>query len=664
MAARDAPVRPGPIRRLSPAVVVAAALTLVVLPLGAWSPAGVRAAEPYAMNTKASYRLDPAGGAADVTVSVIFENTTPDPKGRYSLFRTVPVAIQDGASEVSARDASGKLSVSLSGPGPTVATIRLRAPLRYRKSATFILEYRLADGASPDVRIGPVAVMVPVWSFGTSGSVSVRLPAEYAVTVQGEALLSSAAGTDTVLESGPIADPGSWLALVTAVRSTTYETVRRSIALPGGTLDLRVRAWSDDAGWAASTLDLISTALPKLQEAIGLPYTGVGPVVVTEALPAGTSALSEAVPGAQEIAVAFNATPFTVLHQVAHIWLGAALSGERWIREGLASEFAAVVANDLGYSLPYDPATETEALASASLPLASWGTQTTDAATSATDAYGYAASWDLVHRIATRVGLDGLRLVLQRAASGIGAYQPVTGAGSPPGALASAQPLDSERFLDQLEETSGLDLAPLFADRVFPAAQQGDLDQRTLARAAYASLLAAARGWAAPEPIRTLMERWSFSDADTAMSAAMGWLAGRDTLITAASAAGLSLPDRLEELWRSDAGDAAAQRELQAEQAFVAAYQDARAQVGDAPNPIERLGLLGDALPRDLLARAAGLFAAGDLTGAANEMTHAVTADHDAQASGVVRLALGLAALAVLAAAVALLLRRLRRVPA
>ncbi len=633
----------------------------LLLILATQAPAPARAADPYTMRTAATYQVAPARESVSVTVKVTFTNTTPDPAGRYSLFSVVPVAVQDGATEVTAEDATGPLSVTVGtgSGGGRVASVHLRSALRYEKSAEFTLAYTLADGANPDVRVRSSAVVVPIWGFGTSGTVTVRLPDGFSIATRGEALEERRDGTEVVLTSGPIDDTARWLALLTATRDSGYVTLRRSVALAGGTVDLQVRAWPDDPAWGRATLDLLAGGFPALQTELDLPYAGIGPLVVTESLPSGSGSISEsATPGAQEIAVAYDAPPFTILHQAAHTWLGSALVGERWIREGIASEVAARAARSLGLEVPYDPAQETASRAANALPLDGWGT-TDGAGDSAADAYAYAASWDVVNRIVLVVGQEGLREALARAAAGTDAYEPA--GASAGGASGTPLPLSSGRFLDQLEAVSGEDLTDLFRARVFTPAEQARLGERAAARADYERLLQASGDWGVPTSIRSMMAGWHFIEAQAAMSAAQAWWPERTSLVEDLRAASLSAPARLAELWRANGADAATRDELTAEAAFVAAYRSADAAIGDDPNPVERLGMLGAQTAREHLARAAGLFAEGDLPSAADEVSAAVAADRDAQAAGVVRLAIGLAVLAVVAAAVTLLVRRLRR---
>ncbi len=664
MAARDAAVSASlrhPTARTGAGLLVAATLLASWLGVAA-SPVAVRGANPYAMATVATYTVDPDAGVVDVSVAVTFTNTTPDPAGRYSVFRSVPIPVQDGAQMVAAHDGSGALTAELGGSGSaggTVATVSLRTPLRYRKVATFTFAYRLADGANPRIRVRGSAIVVPIWSYGTSGSVTVHLPLGFTVATRGATLTAAPAPDATVLSSGPIEDPATWLALLTATRPAAYETVTRSVPLEGGTMDLRVRAWEDDPTWGSEVLNLLADGLPALQAQIGLPYHGVGPMVVTESLPVGGGQLEESAPGAQEIAVSFDASPFTVLHQAAHVWLGSALISDRWIREGIASEAAARAAAQLDYSLPYVPAAEAKSRTASAMPLDAWGKGTGDPASAATDAWAYASAWDLVDRIVIAVGQETLQEVLARVNAGIGAYAP-TGTETASTAVGSPLPLDTHRFLDQLEQLSGRDLDALFAAEVFAPAERPDLDLRTAARVDYASLGTTVGDWGIPDTIRGLMEGWHFDEARGAIADAIAWWRQRDGFIAQVRDAGLAAPVRLRDLWRSHGGDATASAELASEAALVGAYRSAAEQIGGAPNPIERLGLLGQPTPTELLATAAGLFADGDLSGAADGISHALSADRDAQAAGVVRLAIILATLAVLAAADTLVRRRRR----
>ena len=649
-----------------------AGVLAILAALSAAAPA--RAAAPYLLGTDALYRLDAAAAAVEATITVTFTNTTPNPTGSFSSFGSVPLSLQAGASGVVARDGKGSLRITLARQASrTIATVVLRAALRYRQTAAFTLTYRLADGANPQVRVRPSSLMLPVWGFGTTSNVTVRLPVGYTARVLAGALASSTQRDQIVLSSGAIRDPPHWSALLVAAKPADYVAVNRRVPLSGGTVDLWIRSYADDGAWGAATLDLAARALPALQKAVGLPYAGVGPLFITESLPSGIGPLAEPVSGAQDIAVGFDATPFTVLHQLAHVWIGTDFASERWIREGLASHLAANAARQLAIPVPGRPlgvATDSDP---AAIPLATWGAPGTAGAISAgTDAWAYPASWAFVDALATSIGEDRLMLVVQRVAQGVSAYDTAPG-GSPASAAAAAQPADSRQLLDQVQgvvagpagasasdQATSRQVEAAFRARVWPADEGGFLDQRAQARAAYKTLLAAVGDWGPPDTIQQAMETWRFVQARSLIDVARSWVGDRDRFLDAARQAGLSTPDRLVVAWHADGGGTLSRRELDAEAAFLQEYRAAENRIDDL-NPIERLGVLGGPEPRAVLASAAGLYAGGDLDGAAAAIDRAISLDTGAQGAGVVRLAAGVAVVSVLVAGFLLGLRRLRR---
>jgi hypothetical protein len=650
---------------------IGAVAFLVAVAAGGLGAGEVRAAAPYALRTEAVYRLDPAAGAAAISVSVTFTNTTPDSSGGFSSFGNVPLSLQAGASAVAARDPTGSLRVTLARQASrTIATVALRSPLRYRQSVAFTLTYRLADAASPQVRMRASSLMIPLWGYGTASSVSVRLPSPYGARVFGASMTTASQPSEIVLSSGPIRDPPHWSALLVAARATEFVTVSRRVPLSGGTVDLWVRSFPDDRAWGTATLDLASRALPALQRAVGLPYSGVGPLVMTESLPFGAGPLAEPASGAQGIAIAFDASPFALLHQLAHVWIGTEFASERWIREGLASHFAAIAARQLHVSVPQRAAADATARNPAAIVLTDWSGSTSKQSSAMTEAWAYSASWALVDSLAAAIGEERLRLVVERATDGVPAYA------APDSSLAAstgaAEPIDSRQLLDQVDEVlssgSGPDsdgsirrkVEAAFRASVWPSDMAPVLDERARARVAYDALVSAAADWGPPQTVTQAMESWRFDVALTLMDSARSWLADRDTFLAAARGAGLSTPDRLVMVWRANGGGAVARRELDGEVAFLQAYQAAGQRI-DGLNPIERLGVLGGSEPRAVLVSAAGLYAGGDLDAAVAAIDRAVSLDAEAQGSGVVRLAAALATLSVLAAGLLLGLRRLRR---
>jgi hypothetical protein len=632
---------------------VVAAWLIAVLPLLALPRPAAAAA--YALSTRATYTLQPDARRIDVGVAATLKNTTPNPPGQFSVFDELKLAVQDGASAVSARDASGALTAKLAREnGVNVITVALRAGIRYGKHADVTVGYQLADGAAEGLRVRPSAVVFPAWGFGTAGQVTVAVPPGYEVQTDGDAVTAATTSDGTTLSSGPIADPTRWLVMVVATHATTYRQTDRQVPLEGGTMDLQVRSFDDDAAWGTTTADLLAQAMPRLQEAIGLPYARQGPVVVTESVDAASGGIGEGSGTSPELLVAFDQPAFTVVHQAAHLWLTPQLAGDRWIREGLASWAAAQVAGDLRLAPPYDPAARTAALAAAAFPLASWGA---GSATEQQDAYAYAASWDLAASLANAIGADAMRTALRRIAAGRSAYDPVEVETPPPGAV-TARAVDSRQLLDHLQAVSSADIVSRYVATVFGPDVADEITARGAARDAYAALLVRAGDWGGPAPVTSALAAWDFPTATSAITAADTWLADRDALLATIGEAGLTTPSRLRESWTRDGGGPEAVTELEAERAVADAYRAALVRSVGERSFIERIGLLAGPDPAAILVHANGAFAEGDLQVALDDARRADQLVAGARTQGTVRL---VSAAEVLVAGFALAIWLIRR---
>jgi hypothetical protein len=634
-----------------------AALLVVAGALGI-SPGGpptVRGAE-YRLTTSATYVVDPADREVRVTIKARFRNTTPNPPGRFSVFEVIDLAIQDGARDVHASDHRGKLKATVNRRhGINVVSVRPRQAVRFSKATEFTLRYTLPDGASRDVRIRPSVVIFPVWSFGTKGHAYVRVPGDYQVLVDGDSLTAERDGNKWSLDSGAIDDPTRWLALITASLASSYATFSRSVSLAAGTVELEVRAFSDDQAWGRRTRDLLAEAMPRLEKEIGLRFPSSGPLVAVESLPASGGELSEPVTEGADIAIGLDEAKFTVLHQLAHAWLSPSLAEDRWVREGFASRAAAAISRKMHVELPFTPAAEARDLEDDAFPLVSWGVGD---ASAAQDRYAYAASWAAADALAEAVGASALRLAWQRTAAGLDGYQPVED--EPPPALSGLpiSPTDSRHLLDQLEAVSGKDLTSTFEEWVFDEATVEMLPARKAARAAHQGLLDVAGDWGTPDPVRLALAGWRFGDAEAAIGEAASWLEARDALLNDIQVAGLTAPQRLRDEYQTGGGSPAASTELDAEAAVVATYADALALANAERSPVEQVGLLGGDEPAVRLAQAKVAFAQGDLIGAADISAGSLDRLQRAGQDGLVRLA---SAAIVLAALLMLAFSQARR---
>ena len=638
-----------------------AAVILAAVALGVTSAPGVPrpvAAAEYTLESNATYEINADQREVDVHVDLAFTNTTPDPAGQFSIFEEIRLAVHDEATDIAASDDEGELGVAdgvrtINGDEVHVVTIALRDGIRYEDSVNVELTYVLPDTPGTHLRVRPSLATFPAWAFGTSGDVRVAIPAGYEMRVDGDPLTED--GGELV--SGPIDEPAAWLALVTAVAPAEYDSQGATVPLEGGTADLIVRSFPDDAEWGTRTLDVVTQALPLIERELGLPYPLLGQLILVEAVPATSAGFGESPTTGTEIPVSFDQPPFTALHQVTHVWLPPTLVEARWITEGLASRVAATVGEQLDIEAPFDPGAEAEANGDAAFALDSWPTSPDPQM----DAYGYAASWALLDEIEELVGADAIPAVLARHASGFGPYEAreVGPDEAPDPAAEPDAPLTSRSFLDYLEGVSGADLTALFAERVLTESDVALLETRADARTAFDELISASNGWGAPDPVVSAMTDWRFEDATTLMADAREWLDEARGLLDEMEEAGLSAPERLHLAFRAYGGGAEALSELESEREVVAAYTVAAARVNAERSFIERLGLVGGSDPDRKLGMAAGRFTEGDLAGSMESIAEAERIMELAPTSGVVRI-VSLLLLVVITAVLAVVLFRRR----
>ncbi|MGH2463000.1 MAG: Ig-like domain-containing protein [Candidatus Limnocylindria bacterium] len=637
--------------RLLPRVAVAALAAAAMA--GALVPIGPTAAAEYEMTTEATYSVDPAAETIAVNVAIAFTNTFAAPAGQASVFREIRLAIHDRAASVTAGDGSGALNVSTAvSAGVNVATVTLRAPLAYGKTATLELAYALRDGDDPEIRVGEHLVSFPAWGFGTQSAVSVDLPADFEVRVDGDPMDASTEADRVILESGPIDDPTRWLAHVGATREAVYATLQRAVPLRGGTVDLEVRHWDDDVDWGETTMDLLIQALPRLEAAFGLPYPGQGPLVVTESVTGG-GLDAEAVDG--EVAVGFFEPPFTLFHQVAHLWANDALASDRWIVEGLASWAAAHVSDELELELPYDPVALAAELEAEAFPLVAWSSEDRSAEA---EAWAYATAWSLTDEAARLAGDEGFHRALARIAGGLDGYDLLTV--DSPDAAPTVLAADSRAYLDHLDAITDQPIVEALAEPVLGTGSEDVLAARAAARTAYQGLLDLAGDWGDPDPVRAAMVEWRFPDAEAEIAAAGEWLIERNRLLFEIERVGLIAPDRLAAAYQTHGGGQLAWAEIDAERLIMETYADVAASLADGLDPIARVGLLIGPGPDERLAGAAAEFAAGNLQAAADQLASLKRDLGTATAGGLARILGLLVAVGAAAVLVSVGIRRRR----
>jgi hypothetical protein len=614
----------------------------------------------------ALYDVQPDRQRVHVTVDLVATNRSRETVTTRYVYDRANLSVLPGTTGFRATNDGLKVAASVTSntSRSTLLTIRFAKSLRSGHSTQLHLTFDLPDpGGAPsrDIRVGDALAMFPVWAYGTSGTpgstVSVRFPAGYqAQATTGNLGPATTAADGTVsLVSGSLPDPLRFVAYVVADRLGAYVETPLAIGLGDRTATLIVRSWKDDPAWGKRVAALLRRGLPALAAAIELPYPRTDSVAVEEAVGRSIGGnLGVFDPTAGTIRLAYAAEPGVVLREAAHLWFDGRLFADRWIVEGFASWAGERAATALKTGGPVESLTP--ALEAAAIPLNGWAVPVEGGVSSAAEAYGYAASAELVRLIVARTGADGLKAVLAAAAGHEATYQPTVATRAEAGPSA---PTDWRGLLDLLAERAGVDATDLWRSRAARAQDFALLDARARARADYATLLAGAGDWRVPRSVRDALGAWRFDEAEARISAARAVLTARDELTVAAALAGLEPPLNLRRTFEADDLEAAA-AEARVGRAIVdqiVAAREAGARSGDL---LALVGLLGQD-PLAELAAASSAFTAGDLAVAQARAIGARETWAGAADLGGLRLRV-LAALALVVAVVALfIVNRVRR---
>lgn len=653
-----------------------AVLLVALAPLAASSglaPLGVpptrAAASDLSIVTAATYTVQPAKGRVRVIVTAVIANHRADTKVNRFYFDHAFLAVQPGAAAPTVTDGPSGSSVRVASRSADATVLRLDFGKLYGgKSRTVKFAFNLQDpgsGARRLIRIGTSLITFPVWAYASDGAtgsrVIVRFPKGYDVQVESGSFASRGTSSDggMFLATGPLANPLSFFAYVSAQQPATYRDSSLSVPVAGARIDLTMRAWKDDKSWAPRVGALFEQALPVLRDAVGFPWPHATPVVVQEAVSRSTGGYAGLYdPEAGQIQVAYWASQAVIVHEAAHGWFNGHLLADRWAVEGFSSLYAQQALTTL--KIKASAPKITAKLQAAAFPLNAW--PAAPAPASASESYGYAASYALAAAIAERAGPAAMANVWAAAKAGVGAYQPP----AVQGAAAARETVDGapdwRGLLDLLEAQTGKEFTDLWRAWVVRPGEAALLVERAAARSAYAALVAEADGWVVPRSVRDALRNWRFETAQELIAGARAVLAQRTGLEAQAAASGCTLPGKVEALFESGAF-AAAVAEAGAEAAAMTAITTVGAGQQAAADPFTAVGLIGID-PAASLATARAALAAGDPAGAVAAANDASRARAEAFGEGRRRVLMGaalLAALAVLGASLGSRLRRSKR---
>jgi hypothetical protein len=612
------------------ALAVAAATGLLATPAGTTD---VRAATPdLTIVTTARYDVQPEAKRVRVTLDMVLTNHLRDTKTKRYYFDRAFLSVLPGSSAFKltwSGSGAPRAKVSKTTAAYTLLQLDLAARIYSGKSATYRLVFDLVDkggAATRDVRIGSSLISFPVWAYATDStpgsSVQVTFPAGYQVQVESGEIGAPTTDSDgrVVLKSGKLPAPLSFFAYLVADRPASHSERIVTVAVGDRSVDLTIRAWTDDAAWSERVGGLVARALPVLSDRIGLAWPRDGGLVIHETISRSTGGYAGLFdPTGGQVEVAYYADDSVVLHESAHAWFNGALLADRWANEAFASYYGLAIAPDL--EVKATGATLTPELEAARIPLNAWGPVGRE--DDATEEYAYAATLALARAIAERAGDDGLRAVWADASARVGAYQPA----APDGTLSAVGggtaepetvdgPPDWRGLLDLLEARTGASYDDLWRTWVARDSDLSLLDARMTARARYDAVVAAAGEWQLPRAVRDALRAWRFDQVGTLLDDAEEILEARAAIEAGAAAAGLTAPDTLRTAFESPDGFASATLEATAEIAAIDRYEAAVAARPATLDLLRTVGLWGTS-PEAELDRARTLFATGDLTGAA-----------------------------------------------
>ncbi len=634
------------------ALAVAAILAAAASAFQAAAPAPVAATQTdLSFISSSTWTADPVASRVHVSVSLTATSHTLDTDGRSYFYDEIHLVLPPSATAYVATSPTGQpLSVaveSTSTSGVDVV-VALGQRLHSGESGSVNLGFDLVDiGGSTerDLRLSRNLMSFPVWAFGSPGtpgsSVSVVFPSGFTVQEEFGGLTRSVLGSgEVVYASGPIDDSTALSAWFTAVQPVPPgDFLVRALTI--GPLDVSLRYWADDPGWADRVELVLREGYAVLRDLIGLGDPRGTSLTVEEASTqeiGGFSGSYDQTTG--RVQVSYFADPFVILHEAAHMWFNGDLASDRWIQEAFASYYAEQAVFRLGL-VDHAPVL-TQRLAQGGVPLNDWATA--GQPSSATDAYLYAATLEVAKRIAALAGQDGLRRVWSAASSGRAAYQPNHSAAAE---VVTADAIDWRELLDLLEQTTGAKYGAIWSQWIVDPAQAPLLQQRVTAQSAYAAAQGVAGDWDLPPDIRRALGNWQFDSALALIGQAKVILAQREQIASAAAVEGTSPPDTLRAQFEGS-GVMAASTEATTELAVLDALAGARRAESQGQGGARALGLLG-VDPQADLAAAQKAFATGDMVRAMSLATSARSAWEGATGTGQARLFGALAIFAGLA---------------
>jgi Flp pilus assembly protein TadD len=626
------------IRSLSTRVLVGALFLAAAASLWQGTAPGRAAAAQSDLSfiSDSTWTADPVAARVHVLAAVTATSHSGDSGGRQTYYDRVQLTLPPSSADFHAISLAGNslpVTLEASTTSSVIIVVGLAQRLYSNQAGSFILRFDLVDAGGStdrDLRLGSSLMSFPVWAFGSPGAsgstVTVTFPSSFSVQEEyGGIARSVYPSGQAVFSSGVIADStelSAWFTAVKPVPAADYKI--RFLAI--GPLEMVLRYWPDDPGWADQVERVMRSGYPLLRSMIGLGDPSASVLTVEEASSTEIGGFSGSYDTATgKIQISYLADPFVILHEMSHLWFNSDLVSDRWVQEGFASFYAQQAVESLGY-VDRAPVV-TDEMRQAAIPLNDW--VISGDPDSATSAYEYGTSLQVARQIAAQAGQAGLQSVWAAARAGLAAYQPLYGAQTE---TFSGGPISWRQLLDLLERKTGSSYGYIWQQWVVDRAQASLLPERNTALAAYAEDETAAGSWNLPPEIRQSLDAWQFDPAGALMTQARSILIQRDEIGTEAASEQIEPPLTLKNAFEHS-GIAVAGNEAANELAVLRELSAASQAQTDGGGAAQALGLLG-ADPEADLASARAAFTTGDLSGAMSLATGAQIAWQGANGAG------------------------------
>ena len=329
----------------------------------------------------------------------------------------VPLPVE--AANIAAFDGTRELRVTVEDSEDedsfSVALVHFRSNLFFKRSRTVTVTYEIPGGeprSEDSTRVNSAFVGFQLVAFGDPDGAEVRLVGldDYQVSLDGErmTLETDEAGKD-VLVAKAIADPQEWFVLVGAINDdaltiTDHEFTGQNIT---------IRNWPGDDQWYDTVSDTFELGLPALADLVGLAWPIDDTLVVTESIAPNISGFGGwfFVEDGTQIEIGEEVDRQIVLHEMSHAWFNDDLFVGRWITEGFAEEAASIVLREVFNAREFPIVVS--AFDTSAVNLNAWVFPNVQSdLTDAHEAYGYNASWSVIHDLTTEIGRDAFAEVL------------------------------------------------------------------------------------------------------------------------------------------------------------------------------------------------------------------------------------------------------------